>query len=79
MLPHTVSDVFTLVCMETFAVVVLRFVLVELFGVDIFNFSTLGGQVAAVVVTVGTFVGIYRVLTSRETATELANKVVFGA
>lgn len=78
MLPHTVSDIFTLVCMEAMAIVVMRFVLVELFGVDIFDFSSIGGQAAAALVTVGTFVGIYRVLTSRETASELASKVVFG-
>ena len=78
MLPHVISDTVMLLVMEIAAVVALRFTILDLFGLDIFDFKTAIGQIVGAVLTVSTFVGIYRAVTSKGGMRKLGQRVVYG-
>ena len=78
MLPHVASDTMMLVTMEIAAVVTLRFTVLDLFGIDIFDFHTAIGQIVAAIISVGTFVGIYKTMTSKGGMLKLGRTAVYG-
>lgn len=67
-----------LVAMEIAAVLCLRVAVLELFGIDLFDLKSGTGKVTAAAITTLTFVGIYRVMTTKGAMLKLGRGAMYG-
>ena len=74
--PYLMMDLGYSIAMFVFAMVGMRFTLLNCFGIDLFNFHTLPAQIAGGVVSVLILFSIYRLVSDPKRVQRLGRKIV---
>lgn len=75
---YLTSDLMRLAVMEIAALIALRILIINLYGIDLFNFKTPMGKVLAGIITVSTFTGLYKILTIDGKLEDIGERVLHG-